>query len=88
MGTLRVSDHALLRFLDRSAGIPVEQLRESLARSLDKAHDAAVEIGARDYFIAATDGPFLVRNGVVVTVLEDEKPGTTLRRLRRMANER
>lgn len=88
MGTLRVSDHALLRFLDRSAEIDVEQLRDALEWSLEKAHEAATAIDVRNYFIAAQDGLFLVRDGVVVTVLEDCGSGATFHQLRRKVHER
>ncbi|NCP19047.1 MAG: hypothetical protein GW855_07810 [Erythrobacter sp.] len=85
MGTIRVSDHALLRFMERSAALPVEQLRASLEASLDRAHSAAAEIGASDYLIHAADGLFLVRDDVVVTVLEDEDARSTFFNLRRVA---
>ena len=85
MGTISVSDHALLRFLERSAEVPVEQLRASLEASLDRAHSAATEIGVSDYFIHAADGLFLVRNDVVVTVLEDEDARSIFFNLRRVA---
>lgn len=66
-----VSDHALVRFLSRS-GIDVEQVRAAMAASLSAAHEAAVAMGGADHFITVDGLSFVVRGGVVVTVLLPE----------------
>lgn len=70
MTGIRVSDHALVRFLDRAAGLDVEQLRAHLQASLERAHDAAVSIGGGDHLILADGLVYVVRSHVVTTVLE------------------
>ncbi|MCA0425647.1 MAG: hypothetical protein LCH61_20455 [Proteobacteria bacterium] len=66
---MRISDHALIRFLDRVAGLDVEGLRATLALSLDRAHRAAESLGAADYTVKADGLVYVVRDGVLVTVL-------------------
>lgn len=70
--TLRVSDHALVRFLDRS-GLPVETIRVQLAASLDRAAVAAERVGADDYEVHADQLVYVVRAGVVVTIKPDDR---------------
>ena len=40
-----ISDHALLRFLERAGGLDVETIRLMLSRSLERAKKAATGIG-------------------------------------------
>lgn len=70
MTAIRVTDHALLRFLARAGGLDIEALRDHLAESLERAHAAAVEIGAKDYTIAADGLRYFIRDGAVVTIEE------------------
>lgn len=65
-----ISDHALVRFLQRS-GLDVERVRGELSRSLAKAHGAAVALGGADHLIVADGLTYVVRKGVVATVLPD-----------------
>jgi hypothetical protein len=51
---MRISDHALIRFLDRVAG---------------RAHRATERIGAADYTVKADGLVYVVRDGVLVTAL-------------------
>lgn len=66
---LRVCDHALLRFIERVGGIDVESMRRNVAESLDRAADAAEQIGAREMTIIVDGFRYVVVKGVVVTVL-------------------
>lgn len=66
-----VSDHALLRLLERAAGLDVEQLRTRLANSLARAHDAARSITESDYLIKADGLLYVVRGNTCVTVISD-----------------
>ncbi|RWB50811.1 hypothetical protein [Mesorhizobium sp.] len=61
---VRVSDHALLRFMQRALDIDVEQLRGIMAECTHRHHGAPCvrAIGAR----------FLMINGRVVTVIKDD----------------
>lgn len=63
-----ISDHALVRFLQRS-GLDVEAVRAELGRGLARAHGAALEVGAGECVIVADGLKYLVRDRVVVTVL-------------------
>lgn len=77
----RVSDHALLRFLERAGGLAVEPLRQTLEASLDRAGAAASEIGASEYLIVVDDLTFVVRGGTVTTVMGDGSPAMRARAL-------
>ncbi len=74
MKPLRVSDHALVRFLARAGGLDVEGVREYLEQSLLRAHDAASKIGLAEYSIKADGLEWHVRNSVVVTVVPEKAP--------------
>lgn len=67
----RISDHCLLRFLERAGGMDVEGVRRALAVSLQRAFDTGRAVGAAEYSIAAEGLVFVVRNGQVVTCLPD-----------------
>lgn len=69
MTILQVSDHALLRFFERGHGLPVEVMRAQLAAELAASADIAQAIG-REFSIKTAGLVFLVKSGVVVTVLD------------------
>lgn len=69
--TLHVSDHALLRFLERAGGMPIEELRAALESSLARAHSAARSVTQSDYLIKADGLLYVVRGELVTTVVED-----------------
>lgn len=69
---LAISDHAVLRWLEH-AGLDIDGLRAAIAGSLAKAHAAAESIGGGNYLIVSGGMVYAVRNGVVVTVLDQEK---------------
>lgn len=75
MTGIRVSDRALVRFLERAGGYDVEGLRAGLERSLERAHSAAASIGVRDHLILADGLAYVVRNGTVSTVLPQGSRG-------------
>ncbi len=65
---LRVSDHALLRFIERAGGLEIEALRAKLEGSLKRAASAADLVSGGDYTIAADGLLYVVTNGTVVTI--------------------
>jgi len=69
---LNVSDHALVRFLERAGGLDVEALRERLTTSLTRAADAATALGVAEFTIKADGLAYLVSSGVVITVMPDD----------------
>lgn len=70
---IRVSDHALLRFLERDIGLDIEGLRLDLETSLDRVHRAALSIGVSDYAIRADGNTYIVRRSTVTTVIPDDR---------------
>ena len=61
---LDVSDHAILRYLQRAHGLDIEALRATLASALQRGAD----IGAPHVLYHGVR--FVIRNGVVVTAME------------------
>jgi hypothetical protein len=76
----RLSDHALIRFLERS-GVQVEQLRATVEASLDRAGRVAEELEQSDYLIIVHDLTFVVRDGTVTTILPEGSPAYRARAL-------
>jgi hypothetical protein len=73
MSYLRVSDHALLRYIERVAGVDIEALREKLVQQLARGAGAASTFDADHYVVRFPDAGYVVKNGVVVTVLLPEQ---------------
>jgi hypothetical protein len=68
---IAVSDHALLRHLERSEGIDVEAIREDLQRRFTPMQDKVSLIGVENYAIRSADLSYIVRGGTVTTVLPE-----------------
>src|SRR5690606_24500654 len=71
MSRVRVSDHAMLRVLERICGVPVEALREAIAQSIERATGAGEAMGGGVYLVVQEHQAFVVRHGTVTTVLAD-----------------
>lgn len=71
---LDVSDHALLRFLERAHGLQVEAMRAELAGRLDRAATAAEKLGPEQYHVTLDGLRFVVRLGKVTTILLNDHP--------------
>jgi hypothetical protein len=67
----RISDHALLRFIERAGGHDIERLRQTLQNSLSRAGLAAASVGEATYQIKADGLRYIVKNDVVTTILFD-----------------
>lgn len=67
---LRVTDHALVRFLDRAAGLDAEGLRRQIAASLERAARVAGTLQAREYRILVDGLEYRVADGRVVTIID------------------
>lgn len=72
MTKLHVSDHALVRFLERAGGYKIEPIRTELALSLERASDAARTIREKEYSIRADGLVYVIKNDIVTTVLYDD----------------
>ena len=70
----RLSDHALVRLLARS-GLDVEAIRAATERALARAHTAAEALGGADHLIVVDGLCYVVREGVVTTIVEAVHPG-------------
>lgn len=70
-GLVPVSDHALVRFLERAGGMDVESVRMSLQVGLSRAAAAARGMGDSDFVIKMDGHLFVVRDDLVTTVLDD-----------------
>lgn len=84
MANLRLSDHALIRFLDRAAQLDVERIRSDLVASLERASEAAASIGVTDYLVTQGGITFIVRGGTVTTILVDASEKSRARALTRV----
>lgn len=73
---VRVSDHAVLRYLERVGGFDIETLRLSIARRCETAYLA----GASSVLIEGH--AFLIADGVVATVLDAQAMTNRLPRKR------
>ncbi|RIA44066.1 hypothetical protein DFR49_2302 [Hephaestia caeni] len=72
MSGAKLSDHALIRLLERGAQIDLERLRLTVEASLARAAAAARSIGGGDYLITIDGLSYLVRDDTVVTVLDKD----------------
>ena len=68
---IQVSDHALVRFLERAGGFRPEPLRAAIAESLARAHHAARRMGQTRFKIVADGLAYVVVDGVVVTITDE-----------------
>ena len=70
----KITDHALVRFLERAGGMDVEQLRADLSASLERANMAARALSQSDFLIRVDGLLYVVRGENVVTVIDDSDP--------------
>lgn len=70
--TIAVSDHALVKWMERTGFINLDPIRHALAASIERATSAAEQIGASEYLVLADGMVFVVRNSVVVTVVPED----------------
>ena len=71
----RISDHALVRFLERAGGLDVQGVRAHLSASLARAAETARRLGKSDYNVQADGLSYRVRNDVVVTIVDEHDRG-------------
>lgn len=69
---IRMTDHALLRWLERAGLIDVEMLRMNIETALDRAFVAGISTGADNFLIVAHDLVYVVRQDRVTTVINDD----------------
>ena len=69
---IHVTDHAVLRWLDRTGLIDVNALRAGIEAKLARSHLAAATMGVENYLIVADGVVYVVRDNSVTTVVNDE----------------
>lgn len=67
-----ITDHALVRWLQRTGAMDMEAMRAMLAESLARASKAAEGMGAGYYLVLADGLVFVIDEGKCVAVLEDD----------------
>lgn len=77
-----ITDHALLRFLERGAGLDVEQLRSDLSKAFERAHSAARAMGSSDYLIRIDGLTAVVRGDAIITMLPSGSPTSEAHKLK------
>ncbi len=70
---LFVTDHALLRFLERVHGLPLERMRAELSAKAERASAAAQSIGGGQYTVIVDGVKFRCCNDHVVTVVTGDE---------------
>jgi hypothetical protein len=69
---IRITDHALLRWLERAGLVDVEALRGAIAGALDRAYCAGAATGTSNFLILAHGMVYVVREDAVTTVVNDD----------------
>jgi len=69
---LRVSDTALFRWLQRAQIVDAEPFRALLASALDRAFQAGASMGSSEFIVLAEGMVFVIRDDVVVTVVDED----------------
>lgn len=77
----RVSNHALLCYLEQVQGIDIEAMRAAIEARLDRAANAAAELGVFTYGVRLDGVGFIVRSGTVTTILPKLADGSRFRAL-------
>ncbi len=68
--TIEISDRALVRFLERTGAAELAPLKCAIAASLERAELAAARAGLSDFAVVVDGLRYLVRDGVLVNVLD------------------
>lgn len=73
---MRVSDHAVLRYLQRQSGLDVEAVRAEIAALVARGVAAGTSLDAGGFTVLAGGLRFVVKNEVIVTTLRCDQPVT------------
>lgn len=69
---LAVSDHAVLRWIERVHGIDIALIRDRIREDLAKATVASGKVGAPRYVVRIGSHRYVVKDGTVVTIIAPE----------------
>ncbi|GAM04829.1 hypothetical protein [Novosphingobium sp. MBES04] len=67
----RISDHALVCFLQRAGAYDIETLRMRISQALARSHEAVRAISDSDYLVRVDGHSFVVRGETVTTIMDD-----------------
>lgn len=80
---VHVTDHALVRWLERTGAFEIEALRKALRASLERSVSAADAVGSGRYVVVADGLNYVIEGGVLITVTPDTGVAGRARKLRR-----
>lgn len=66
---LHITDHAVLRYLERVHGVDIGAVRERIGAAVDTAAGAAERLGVARYAVKRPEASYIVLNRTVVTVI-------------------
>jgi len=66
---LQVSDHAVVRWIERVHGIDMDAIRSRIVAEMGKAVAMGKRVGQDTFTVRAGSHKFVVKRGVIVTVL-------------------
>ena len=69
---IEISDHALVRWLERTGLVDFSPIKEALAESLSEAAGAALELGVGEFLILADGMVYVVRDRTLVTAVPED----------------
>ncbi len=72
--SIHITDHALVRFLERAGGLDVPALRRQLSDALGRASRCAEQIDAKNFSVKSDGLTFVVMEGNCVTVMDKTTP--------------
>ena len=81
-GALTMTDHALVRWMERTGLVDVEPLRLALVASLERAALAARAMGGGEFLILADGLVYVIREETVITVFPEDGRLSRVRGLR------
>lgn len=72
---IKISDHAVIRWLERSGLVDIEAVRRDITNSLQPAFSAAAKVGASNFVIRRERWRYIFKDGsTLVTCYREQKP--------------
>ena len=66
---IRVTDRAVVKFLERTGALDIDQIRRMMAGAIERSREACERAGRSDYVVIADGLRYVVEKGELVTVL-------------------
>ena len=72
--TMMITDHAVIRWLERNKLVDIEAIRRDIATTLEPAFSAAAKMGANEFTIRRERWKYIFKDGgTLVTCFREEK---------------